>query len=392
MPLTLLLSLVAVTLGVPAAPSPRVESTIESLLDSDDRHVVGLTRSRRLVVWDAATGKAIHVLEGYRQPIYMARISPDGRSVLGQSLEPLSDTVKWGVDEKGPRDRSMRLWDIASGKLVWEIPDSLFDAFSRDGRRIYGVEAKVVPKREPQRLVCWDLNTGSPTFTMPDFSPSGYLTNIAQESADGHWLLYSDWSGVTVFDLRARKRLVRFDKTMPLLVPRVAMVGNGERFFHDSPPGDSGSIVLYSIPAKKALDIAWIPGSFEVGWLPKSIGFVAYCNQRWLTYRPGVGLVKRGEVVRRTPRRIGPPDTILVSPDERNFAACYSTGEADGTATRTTVGYEVETCRKLWESPGRGVKFLPNGELILEDGDAVSFLDAASGVPKRRIRLEGIRT
>ena len=149
MPLTLLLSLLAFTLGTPAAPNPSVEPSIESCLDSDGQHVVGLTRSRRLVVWDAATGKAIHALEGYRQPIYTARITPDGRSVLGQSIEPLSDMVTWGVDEKGPRDRSMRLWDIASGKLVWEIPDSLFDAFSRDGRRVYGVEAKVVPKREP---------------------------------------------------------------------------------------------------------------------------------------------------------------------------------------------------------------------------------------------------
>jgi WD40 repeat protein len=383
--LTVLFSLVVGSFGAPPLIDSDHTREFASCLDCDGRHLVGFTQSKKLVVWDASTGRAIRTLMGYRDPIYLARLLPDGESVLGQSLDPHTDWATWGISEKGLRDRSMRLWNIRSGRTIWRIADSLYDGLSSDGQRVYGVASKVSPNLEKPRLVCWDLRTGASIFTMPDFVPRGFLTNIAQETADGRRLLYSDPSGITVFDLESRKMLLHIDSTRLLGAPPAALVGDGSQFFCESPPGAEGTIALYGLPDNKVVDSAKFPHGrrpLEIGWLPNSAGFVAFCNGRWVSYRKGEGLVDRGDAGLK-----GPMD-IIASPDEQSFAAWYATA-LGGKRTFAVQAYDAMTCIRRWERPGLAVKFLPNGQLVVEDGDAISFVDMATGVAKRTIHLEG---
>jgi len=396
--LAVLLSLVAGGVRAPAAPSSGYMSESRRCFDCDGRHFVGLTQSKKLVVWDALTGRAIRTLDGFQDPIYLAMLLPDGRSVLGQSFKLGTDSTTWGTTEKGRPDRSMRLWNIDSGKVAWRIPDSLFDAFSADGRRVYGVTIKA-PRLERPKLVCWDLRTGAPAFTMPNFVPNGFLSNIAEESADGQRLLYSDQSGVTVFDLKSREKLANIRSTHEFGAPPAALLGNGDTFFYDSSPGEQGVIALYSLSQNGIVDKATFPSErltlvggqtfldpwrpFAIGWLPRSEGFVSFCTGgHWMSYIKGRGLVDRGKG-----GTSGPHD-IIVSPDEQSFVACYSTRQGEK-ETFKIEAYDAETCKKRWERPGMGIKFLPNGQLVVLDGDAVVFVDMASGAAKRTIRLEG---
>jgi hypothetical protein len=355
-----------------------------SCLDCDGRHVLGLAQTKRLEVWDAFTGRSIRTLKGYQDPIYLARLLPDGKSVLAQSAPSRTDWATWRSSDKDSRDSSMRLWNIDSGTIVWHIQDSLFDAISRDGRRVYGVYSRISPNVEKPQLRCWDLVTGSLVFTMPGFSPSGFLSNIAEESVDGRRLLYADPAGTTVFDLNSRTKLVHI-KNGPLIgVPRVAFVGDGDKFFYDSPQGTVRAIFLYSLSKKGDVGGAKFPRDRNpsvVGWRPNSGGFVAFCNGYWMSYDEGSGLVDRGKAARA-------PFDIIVSPDERSFVACYLTDQGD-MRTFKIEGYNTRTFTKVWERPGLGIKCLSDNKLVVEDGDSVSFVDIESGKERRKIRLEG---
>lgn len=355
-----------------------------TIFDSDGKRLVGLTRSGKLAVWDAKTGRLIRVLEGNRDPIVLARLSLDGLSVLGQSHRSPRGWASWGTPEDRGHERAMRLWSIRTGRVRWRVPDGLFDAFSQDGRRVYGVESRVSPNIEPARLACWDLSTGRRLFAMKDFAPRGYLTNIAKESPDGRRLFYADPSGTRVFDVAARKAVTTVppSKSRLLGVAPAALTASGERFFLSGSPEDG--VALFAIPGGETVDRALIPeGQWlaSFGWLPRAEGFVAYGNGRWYSFRRGSGL--------RNQAKAGPfPQGIIVSPDERTFA-CWRVSVLDGKRWFWTEGRDSVTCAKLWERRGLAVLCLPNGELVVEDGEAVRFVDIATGQEKRAILRSG---
>jgi hypothetical protein len=386
MSLIVAFTLIAGSMGFGAPSSPSYTPQFGACMDCDGRHLVGLTESKRLAVWDATTGRMIRILEGYQDPVYLARLLPDGKSVLAQSFRPGTDWATWGITDKGPRDNSMRLWDIDSGKVLWRIPDSFFDAISRDGKRVYGVQSKVSPNLEQPKMVCWDIRTGSPLFTMPGFAPLGFLSNIVEESADGRRLLYSDSYKVTIFDLLSRKKLVDIENGRGVGVLPASFVGDGDKFFYDSPSSRGTTVALYSVSKDKVVVTAEFPSErtpFVIGWLPRSAGFVAFCNWgRWMSFSEGAGLVDRGEAA-------VPPFDIFVSPDGLSFAASYREYGDQNKTTLKVEGYNARTFKKTWERPGVSIKCLSNGQLVIQDGDSVSFVDIYSGLEKRTIHLEG---
>ncbi|MDX2064425.1 MAG: hypothetical protein SFX74_01650 [Fimbriimonadaceae bacterium] len=352
-----------------------------SVFDANNQHILGLTKSKELAVWDAKTGETIRVLKGNIDPIVRARLTADGMSVLGQSLNHQSDWSTWGTPKDRGRERAIRLWDIGTGKIRWTIIDGIFDAFSRDQRRIYGVSSRFAPHLTKPKLVSWDANTGRQTFSFPAFAPASILSNRAQESADGKRLLYSDVTGTRIFELKSRTQIhFADDKSTGIVVAPAAFTESGERFFFAGPMG-TGMIDLISIRTGTMVNRAVFPNRespSRVGWLTKSEGFVAYANGSWYSFRRSSGLVKH------TQDSEGGYD-LIVSPDERSFITWAIKYDRNNEAFRTS-GFDTRTCKKRWERPGVPIVCLPDAQLIIEDEDMVRFVDIRTGIEKRSVK------
>lgn len=70
-----------------------------ALLTPDGARALTASKDCTARVWDAATGRCLHVLIGHSDAVVAAALSADGRTAL---------TVAY--------DRSARAWDIASGR------------------------------------------------------------------------------------------------------------------------------------------------------------------------------------------------------------------------------------------------------------------------------------
>jgi WD40 repeat protein len=91
--------------------------------DATGRFLAGAGLSRRVYLWDMATGEQIFDLEGHSDGIYTVTFSPDGSYLLS-----------------GGDDQIIRVWDVLSGRLLAaRALDSVIHAlaFSPDGCSLY---------------------------------------------------------------------------------------------------------------------------------------------------------------------------------------------------------------------------------------------------------------
>src|SRR5262249_22624671 len=90
---------------------------------SEGQRIVTASYDKSARVWDAATGKLITVLEGHNRSVDSAAFSPDGQHILTTS-----------------DDNSARVWDAATGQQMAALDHRSGPvhraAFSPDGWRI----------------------------------------------------------------------------------------------------------------------------------------------------------------------------------------------------------------------------------------------------------------
>lgn len=123
-----------------------------------------------LKLWDALTGEKLLDVESLLAPVYGIAFSPDGKSVVGGSL----DAVVTGVGE-------VKVWDVASGEV------SLFlrghskpvksVAFSSCGKRILSGSVDAIK--------IWDASSGALAITLHG---PGNPTSV-RFSPDGRWVV-----------------------------------------------------------------------------------------------------------------------------------------------------------------------------------------------------------
>jgi WD40 repeat protein len=125
-------------------------------------------------VWDLETGREVRRFEGPRDSVRSVACSPDGRHVAA-----------------GSRDYITRLWDIATGQLRFQWKDDWQSdfvslAFSPDGRHLLG---------GGQRMMwLWEVATGKEIWQVqaPKHQPEGYLETMESRvaiSPDGRFAL-----------------------------------------------------------------------------------------------------------------------------------------------------------------------------------------------------------
>jgi WD40 repeat protein len=110
---------------------------------------------RTVRLWDAATGAALHTLEGHGSSVNAVAFSPDGKTVAS-----------------GSADHTVRLWDAATGAALLTLEGHLIQQpdFSREGPYLE-------TDRGLQYILCDSANL---------FAPK--LQPISSLFARGHWI------------------------------------------------------------------------------------------------------------------------------------------------------------------------------------------------------------
>ncbi|KAH8588260.1 WD40-repeat-containing domain protein, partial [Bisporella sp. PMI_857] len=118
----------------------------------DGKQVVSGSWDRTVRLWDAATGKALQTLEGHSASVSSVAFSPDGKQVVS-----------------GSDDKTVRLWNAATRKALQTLEGhSAFVrsvAFSLDGKQ-------VVSGSWDQTVRLWDAATGKALQTLEGHSDS----------------------------------------------------------------------------------------------------------------------------------------------------------------------------------------------------------------------------
>ena len=67
----------------------------------DGRQVVSGSDDKTLRVWDLASGETVRTLSGHTGAVWAVAVTPDGRQAVS-----------------GSEDNTLRVWDLASGETV----------------------------------------------------------------------------------------------------------------------------------------------------------------------------------------------------------------------------------------------------------------------------------
>jgi WD40 repeat protein/ankyrin repeat protein/uncharacterized protein YecT (DUF1311 family) len=168
----------------------KLNYNITSVAYSPDGHyALSGSNDRSLKLWDIATGKEIRTFKGHMGRITSCVFSPDGRYVLSGSL-----------------DKTMKLWDVATGKEIRiftghsDIVTSV--AFSPDGR--YALSGS----SNQHSMKLWDINTGKEIRIFKGHSD--IVTSVAY-SPDGRYALSgSDDRSLKLWDINTGKLIRTF--------------------------------------------------------------------------------------------------------------------------------------------------------------------------------------
>jgi WD40 repeat protein len=199
----------------------------------DGKHILTASGDGTARIWDAVTGRSLHILNGhinrYSLNDQSAAVSPDGKLVVtagddgkariwdaanGRRLRTLSghtesvDSATFSPDGKlvvtGSSDRTARIWEVASGHSLHTLTGAGYTAsFSPDGKLLVTVAAFDGTVR------IWDAASGRPLHTLRGqksfvdsaaFSPDGKL--VVTASRDRTARIWEAASGRRLHTLR----------------------------------------------------------------------------------------------------------------------------------------------------------------------------------------------
>lgn len=122
-------------------------------------------------IWDAHTGRQLHVLPGHEGPVELAWFTPEGRQAVTLSF--------------GRAGATWRTWDVQTGELIWALP--WVGHLSPDGTRIL-----VSPSDEDgPKDVKWTLKA-----PLADEKLAAFTAYAAEFTLDGHLIVSASQDGM----------------------------------------------------------------------------------------------------------------------------------------------------------------------------------------------------
>ena len=151
----------------------------------DGRRLISGGADHTLKLWDTATGECVRTFEGHKGEVLATAFSPDGRHIIS-----------------GGGDGAVKLWDAATGACLrtLEIGPVMAVAFSSDGRQIASLN--------DDSLQLWDATTGDALRTVHDTFISAFVSALIF-SPDGRTIIpvNSDSFRAVLLDTASGKKL-----------------------------------------------------------------------------------------------------------------------------------------------------------------------------------------
>ncbi len=174
----------------------------------DGQRLASGSKDGTVRVWDAGTGRPIHVLTGHAGEVVSVAFSPDGKR-----LSSASD------------DKTVKVWEVSSGNLLLTLQGHteglLTLAYSPDGQRLATGSGERGHDEKPGAVKVWDARTGQQLETLP-----GHSQSVAF-SPDGKRLARASGKGVKIWDATAKQELFQL-QGHARLVTGLAFSPNGK--------------------------------------------------------------------------------------------------------------------------------------------------------------------
>jgi WD40 repeat protein len=363
------------------APEGHGEEPRQIVFAPDDKRAVTLAEDRTVCVWETATGRQLHrfTLPGKEDDLLTRMRRAAIAFADGKAVVALADGEK----------KEVRLWDVATGKLLHRLRgpgDEIRScAFAPDGRRlaVAGREGRIlaVDVRAGKALcrLTWpalsldgDVGRGAATVA---FAPSGTTLAAGGYLDRGDDSARPGQSGIRLWEVATGKEQGVFPiregvlqmrpkgaRVPPLLAAQVLFSADGRYLA----VGGAGSIRLWALPGGQEVRRFGGPeGALQSACFSPDGKFLAAHTangQAWLWEVP------TGTVLCRLPLSEDSEISVLGFTPDGNGLAC---GESDTTVIVWDVAWLLEQGR-----PGKAVQPAPKMEKCWED---LAHPDAAKG-------------